>query len=56
MDPFEREEMREEERSRTKKERRDFRKHQEAVTCNDYWWLQMDIYDPYCIIGRCLMS
>lgn len=31
MDPFEREEMRENERSRLKKERRDFRKHQEAV-------------------------
>ena len=35
MDPFEREERREEERGRLKKERRDFRKHQEAVykTC-----------------------
>ena len=31
MDPFEREERREEERSRLKRERRDFRKHKEAV-------------------------
>ena len=31
MDPFEREERRDEERGRLKKGRRDFRKHQEAV-------------------------
>ena len=31
MDPFEREERKEEQRGRLKKERRDFRKHQEAV-------------------------
>ena len=31
MDLFEREERREEERGRLKKERKDFRKHQEAV-------------------------
>jgi hypothetical protein len=32
MDPFEREERRDEERGRLKRERRDFRKHQEAVS------------------------
>ena len=32
MDPFEREERREEERGRLKKERRYFKKHQEAVS------------------------
>ena len=41
MDPFEREERREEERSKLKRERRDFRKHKEAVRdflklCHDY--------------------
>ena len=32
MDLFEREERRDEERSRLKKDRRDYRKHQEAVS------------------------
>lgn len=50
MDPFEREERREEERGRLKKERRDFRKHQEAVykTCIELKIIATMIY----IIGK----
>ena len=46
MDPFEREERKEEERVRVKKERRDFRKHQEAVR----------MYRSACVYGDVMMD
>lgn len=48
MDPFEREERREEERGRLKKERRDFRKHQEAVRHRIEDYSNHDIIGKFC--------